>query len=194
MRKTVLLELVFLSTVGLAACSHLAGKRELRPRPRLFVGHYAADNVWAPEWGHAKDIWESCPEAAFVWDRDAADYQLTIHWSDGRWSAQLFRSDFAYLLEEDSPDFNRIVRDSCKALRYDSMEWRAPLKADKVGKEGPADRYDLRELRNGTVSTAAIIDKKTGRVWIWTNIIDNNGKKTGKSAFLSEEVIPEPEK
>jgi hypothetical protein len=40
----------------------------------------------------------------------------------------------------------------------------------------------------------AMIDKKTGKVWIWTNITDNNGKKTGKTAFLSEEAIPEPEK
>jgi hypothetical protein len=39
-----------------------------------------------------------------------------------------------------------------------------------------------------------MIDKKTGKVWIWTNITDNDGKKTRKSAFLSEEVIPEPEK
>ncbi len=115
-----------------------------------------------------------------------------VFWSHDHWSAQLFRSDDAYMLEEDSPDFNRILRDSCKALRYDSGGWGVrPLKAAKAE---PTDRYDLRELHNGAVSTSAMIDRKTGKVWIWTNLMDNNGKKTGKSAFLSEEVVPEPEK
>jgi hypothetical protein len=191
MGKVMLLAAIFLGVFSFAACSsHEFGKRELRPRPRLFVGHYTA-GVWTPEWLQSKEIWQSCPDAAFIWDRDNADYQLNVSWRTDHWSAQLFRSDSAYLLEEDSPDFNRILRDSCKAMRYDSLEWLAPLKA---AKEEATDRYDLRELHNGVLSTSAMIDKKTGKVWIWTNITDNNGKKTGKTAFLSEEAIAEPEK
>lgn len=194
MRKVMLLSAILLGAFTLNACSsHYLGKRELRPRPRLFVGRYEAVSVWAPEWSHVKDIWQSCPEAAFTWDHDGADYQLIVSWSNDHWSSQLLRGDDAYLFEEDSPDFNRIVRDSCKALRYDSQEWLAPLKTGKAAREEPTDRYELREIRNGPLSTSAIIDKKTGKVWIWTEVT-NNGKKTGKSAFLSEDVIPEPEK
>lgn len=121
MLKRILVGAIFLGAFGLGAYSPCwFGKRELSPRPRLFVGHYAAAGVWTPEWGHAKDIWRSCPDAVFMWDHDNADYQLMVFWSHDHWSAQLFRSDDAYMLEEDSPDFNRILRDSCKALRYDS--------------------------------------------------------------------------
>jgi hypothetical protein len=128
-----------------------------------------------------------------MWDHDDADYQLTMFWSSNHWSAQLFRSDDAYLLEEDSADFNHVLRDSCKTLRYDSLEWLAPLKTGTAKKEELSDRYELREIRNGPLSTSAMIDKKTGRVWVWTEVT-NNGKKTGRTAFLSEDVIPEPEK
>jgi|HubBroStandDraft_4_1064222.scaffolds.fasta_scaffold231736_2 hypothetical protein len=193
MHRGMLFAAMLLGAFGLAACSsHHLGRRELRPRPKLFVGHHVG-NTWTPLWDNAKDIWQSCPEAALIWNREDADYQLIMSWSDGHWSARLLRSDFAYLLQKDSPDFNRILRDSCKALRYDALEWLAPPKIGKAAEE-PTDRYELRELRNGAVSTSAMIDKKTGKVWIWTNLTDNNGKKTGKSAFLSEEVIPEPEK
>lgn len=193
MSKGLMAGLVLLVALGFAACPSRRGARSgLRPRPRLFVGQHSGKD-WIPEWDHAKDIWLSCPEVIPVWDGDEADYQLFTFWGDNKWSARLFRNDLGFLLEEDSPDFNRILRDSCNALHYDSAEWLAPLGADRTAATGATDRYDLRELRNGALSTSAIIDKKTGKVWVWTEIT-SNGKKTGKTAFLSEEVIPEPEK
>jgi hypothetical protein len=193
MRRLLPLSTIFLGMFSLCACSsHVFGKSDLRTRPKLFVGHYAG-GAWTPEWSHFKDVRQSCPEAVVIWDRDAADYQLNMYWSEGHWASQLLRNDSADMLEEDSPDFNRIVRDSCKAVLYDSLEWRAPLGADTAARGESPDRYDLRELHNGALSTSAMIDKKTGKVWIWTSLTEN-GKKTGKTAFLSEEVVPEPEK
>ena len=56
----------------------------------------------------------------------------------------------------------------------------------------PIDEFDLHEVRNGTVITTALLNRRTGRVWIWTKVTD--AQKTGgpESAFLEETIIPKP--
>ncbi len=176
----------------LAACSHGArGGHGPAARPKLFVGHKES-SVWVPEFDRTKDIFASCPEPALMWNGDDVDYRLIMSWKENRWSARLFRADFGFLLEEDSPDFNQVLRDSCKAIRYDLLEW-LPRSTANLPKPEMTERYELRELRNGGLSTSALLDKKTGKVWVWTELTEH-GKKVGKSAFLSEDVVPEPEK
>ena len=56
----------------------------------------------------------------------------------------------------------------------------------------PEHEFELHQVRNGPLMTTALLDRKTGRVWIWTKITD--AKKVGgpESAFVEEEVIPQP--
>jgi hypothetical protein len=126
-------------------------------------------------------------------DQKEADYRLLMFWREGQWRSYLSRSDSAYLFDEDSVDFSQIVRDGCRAMLEDT-KYPAPIPA---GQQGPqsheVDRYELRDVRNGAVTSSAILDKKTGKVWIWNNVTDEKGRKTGKSAFVSEEVSPEPD-
>lgn len=56
----------------------------------------------------------------------------------------------------------------------------------------PENEFELHEVRNGTLITTALLDRKTGRVWIWTKFTD--AKKLGgpDSAFMEEQVVPRP--
>ena len=56
----------------------------------------------------------------------------------------------------------------------------------------PIDQFELHEVRNGPLMTTALLNRRTGRVWIWTKLTDS--KKTGgpDSAFIEEAVIPRP--
>jgi hypothetical protein len=168
--------------------------RGRRPRPRVFIGHkafYMGKEYSSPEYERAKDVWESCPSIELMFDESQTDYGLWMNWQKDHWNTTLLRTDSAFLLQEDSPDFNQIVRHACKAIHKDE-EWPVPEKKSEE-KKSEANRYELHDLHNGPISTSAIIDKKSGKVWVWTTLTDNRGKQTGKSYFASEEVSPEPE-
>ncbi len=168
------------------------------PRPKLFVGRteMATKNISQapftsyPVWpgAHPEDILLSCPDSVLVLDANVADYRLSMRWDTDHWEAGLLRKDSALLFHERSPDFNQVVRNACKAIKFD-MSWVSPPAA----REASADRYELKDLHNGPTSTTALIDRRTGRVWVWTNFTDNKGQKTGKTEFLSEDVVPDPE-
>jgi hypothetical protein len=119
-----------------------------------------------------------------------------VNWKENHWEGQLFRRDDVFFFDESSRDFNELVRGACKAIREDTR-WPVPTnRADsqhQANMTESADRFQLNELHNGPVSTSAVLDKKTGRIWVWTNVTDQGGKKTGKTLFLSEDVTPEPE-
>jgi hypothetical protein len=104
-------------------------------------------------------------------------------WESDHWGAGLFRKDLAFLFHENSPDFNRVVRDACKAIRLD-MSWVGPPAA---ARDVSVDRYEVKDVRNGAALESAILDKKTGKVWVW-----REDKNTGTSTFVSEELVPEP--
>jgi hypothetical protein len=56
----------------------------------------------------------------------------------------------------------------------------------------PLHEFELHEVRNGPLITTALLDRRTGRVWIWTKFA--GAKKIGlpESAFVEEKVIPQP--
>jgi hypothetical protein len=60
-----------------------------------------------------------------------------------------------------------------------------PLSTEKKA-ESAVDRYELHDLHDGSTPTSAIIDKKTGQVWVWTSA-------TRGGYFASKEILPEPE-
>jgi hypothetical protein len=157
-----------------------------KPRSRLFVSDGYGINGPKATFNHATDVRQSCPETVFALEEDRADYSLTMYWGQGQWAGML-EGNGAFLFKENSADFNKIVRDACKVIQ-DDEKW--PLR-NQEPKQTLLDRYELRELRNGTLSTSAILDKQTGEVWVWTNIT-RDGKETGKSAFVAEEVSPPP--
>jgi hypothetical protein len=53
------------------------------------------------------------------------------------------------------------------------------------------DRYELREIRNGTYYGTALLDKQTGR--IWTLGTESKGEEVGRADFEEVAVYPRPE-
>jgi gas vesicle protein len=173
-----------------AAYSLVLAERHSTPRRRLFL--YDRETISGPAasvqmLNRVPDIREICPDTLIVFEREKADYSQSMFWIQNHWRAVL-TGDSALLLAEETPDFNKIIRDVCKAIRED-QKW--PSRSLEQ-KNNLLDRYELRDLRNGNVSTSAMLDKQTGKVWVWKNIT-RDGKATGKTAFLSEEVSPRPD-
>ena len=149
-----------------------------RPRPKMFVGGFmAAIQLAKPE-----TILQNCPEPRLAFDAETADYSLWMRWEQNHWNGSLFGKDGTVLFHEDSSDSNQLIRDACKSLWQD-LRWPGPPDQQR----NATDRFDLRDLHNGPVSTSAIIDRKTGKVWVWER------DKDGGTVFMSEHVIPEPE-
>ena len=86
-------------------------------------------------------------------------------------------------------DYNRLLRDACGCLKDESKYAWPEISPSNMD----MSRYDVHDLRNGNVATSAILDRHTGKVWIWTNLTDDKGAKTGKSAFVEEDVVPKPD-
>lgn len=157
-------------------------------QPRVFIGHhdYAGDFDVA-DGDRVKDIRLSCPTVAFVSDSAQADYSLMTRWNKGLWSGRLWRSDSAYLLAEEDADYNRLVRNACAAIGKDASAWLVPLRSwqserKREARQPVPDRYELRDIHNARVATSAVIDKQTGKVWVWTD-----------AGFVQEDFVPEPE-
>lgn len=163
-------------------------------RPKLFVGHTeVSTTIQHTPVGSLEDNLQSCPEAVLVWDVDDADYQLEMKWGKDHWASALTRKDYAFLFSENNPDSNQLVRDACRAIRRDSAWLAESHRNASSGAIGSVDdRYELRELHNGPLSTSALLDKRTGKIWVWKEMT-MNGKKTGSTEFASETVTPEPE-
>ncbi len=180
---------IIIGAVLAAGFSWVLAQRHSSPRSRLFVTDGGETiNGPLPAFNRGNDIRQSCPEAVFALEEDKSDYSLTMRWDQNHWGGLLVE-DGAFLFQENGPDFNKIVRDACKAIQED-QRW--PVGSQKQ-KAILLDRYELRDLHNGSLSTSAILDKQTGKVWVWTNLTRDDGKLTGKSAFISEEVSPPPE-
>lgn len=109
------------------------------------------------------------------------------------------RRDSALVYRGESPDYKHILREACKSIRRDVAQWgfsdrlrKVPAEASSqkvTAAETASNRYDPREVRNGSIATTAIFDKQTGQVWVWTELTEKNGKKTGRSAFVAEDVL-----
>lgn len=176
-----------------------------RKQPRIYVGDLVGGYAHS-DW--IKDFRAACPHMALVTDEKAADYSMKASWvpreRESRWVAFAERRDTAQVYIGESRDYIQILRDTCRLIRADLEDWTPPdvtFPPDKrTEAESPkaADRFDLRDVRNGNVVTSAIFDRQTGRVWVWTNIKGKNGNN--ESAFMAEDVYsytrspkPDPE-
>jgi hypothetical protein len=182
----------FLSTICLIVAvvsTYFFARLHHREQPRIFVhqGKYAHS-----EW--IKDFRAACPHMAFVKSEEAADYIIEAFWAAprGRWFTWTERRDTALIHRADGPDYVQLLRESCRLIQDDLKDWRLPdgsLPDDKrpglASTKANADRYELHDVRNGTVVSSAIFDRQTGRVWVWTNM---KGKNGAESAFIAEDV------
>ena len=150
------------------------------------------------EW--ANDFWSSCHRMAFATSAREADYTLVAGWVRNAWSATVRRHDSALIYRGQSPNYKEILRGACRAIADDRGNWEETTSAtdtasaaeERQEQLSPTDRYDLRDLHNGMKTTTAILDKRTGRVWIWTELTDNKGKSTGETAFVGEQTLGSP--
>ncbi len=180
--------------VGLAAgllLSPLVHWGHKQPRSRLFIAddfYRSSDGtvVSLAAFGRLEDIHQNCPETAFVSREEDADYSLTTVWDKDHWRAML-EGDGQFLVREYSPDFKKIERDACRTIQKNERWPARAAHAQAPKKSVPADRYELHDLRNGNVATSALIDRQTGKVWVWST----SGK--GVTHFISEDVIPSPD-
>ncbi len=142
------------------------------------------DGIWFAAWDRMEDIHQICPQTALVSTQKQSDYSLLMRWDKDHWSA-ILDSDDQLLLNETTPDFNKVVRDTCMAIRKNE-DWPVRPTHFAETKNILLDRYELHDVRNGNVVTSALLDKQTGKVWI---------RSTGKSgsAFMAEDVLPPPD-
>jgi hypothetical protein len=131
---------------------------------------------------------------AFVTDEKVADYSIQAVWVPlrTRWFTWTERNDTALIHQAEGPDCVEILRNTCRLIRADLDDWTLPdgtlpqvKRADAESSKANADRYELRDVRNGNIATSAILDRQTGRVWVWTN---TKGKNGNESSFVAENV------
>jgi hypothetical protein len=160
-----------------------------RKQPRVYVG----DGKYG-HWDWANNFRGACPHMAFVTDEKVADYSIQAVWSPSRtkWFTWAERRDTALIHQAEGPDYVEILRNTCRLIRADLDDWALadgslpqdkPVDAESF--KANADRYELRDVRNGNVVTSAILDRQTGRVWVWTN---TKGKNGNESSFMAENV------
>lgn len=149
------------------------------------------------DWAHA--FWAGCAPFALMLPEgeENSDYSVETRWAQGHWEAEVFRNDRAFIYKGENADSHRLLRSVCRAIRDDAPRWitldpdvsPAELAKNMAAKERArtSDRYEVRDIRNGAVTTTALIDKRTGRVWVWTKL------SNGQTEFLEEEVTPRPD-
>jgi hypothetical protein len=176
--------------VALGAFILLQYLREPRQRPVLVIedGRPGDDR-------QIGDILRTCPGVilGFSPNVDGTNYyQLQMAWRVNQWEGMLFQdaAEQEYIIWASSGlDYNALLRAACSRLRDDERySWPGmglPAASD-------AERYDLHDLRNGSLATSAILDRKTGRVWIWSKCSDCKGPE--KSSFVEEKLVPTPRK
>jgi hypothetical protein len=138
---------------------------------------------------------------ALVTDDKQSDYDIVLVWDEGSWSAYTQRTDSAELPHETNADYEAVLRRVCDAIARDARLWTADrvfrsqsdvhLNREENDQSPDGNRYDLREVRNGALTTTGLINKKSGRVWLWTDYHDKLGNKS--SGFLEEEETPKPD-
>ncbi|HZL68335.1 MAG TPA: hypothetical protein VFC29_13510 [Candidatus Limnocylindrales bacterium] len=171
----------FVLGVAVAVTGILIQSRKTNRRPVMSV-RASLDN----------DIIHNCSSIALGSDQDQADYMLGMRWVGDTWHAVLVRHDSVILHQYEGKDSNAIIRDACKQVQKDP-DWPMVGRLEKTTSiakpadiPGPGDRYELRDVRNGSVVITGIIDRQTGRIWIWKEGL------RGNTFFLQEDMIPDP--
>jgi len=193
--RIVLLVAIVAAVIGAGLIYSRAGTTRGRQIRVHFgpLGPYPHTEFNYGDWAHA--FWADCAPMALALDEQNSDYSIEPHWEGGRWKAEVGRSDNAYIYAGEDPDSHRLLRAACRAIRSDSPGWislKPQVPPSELGEPTrdaarPSDRFELREVRNGSLATTAMIDKRSGRIWIWTKYSD------GRSGFLEEDVTPQPE-
>jgi hypothetical protein len=118
-------------------------------------------------------------------DHRDADYTVFANWNMDRWRVIVSRTDSVWLSMQDGSDFAKLMRDACATIMRDS-------ETGYVSTRKPSavisDRYDIHDVRNGNVVSTALVDRRTGRVWVWRS------GKGGRTRFVEEEISPEPDR
>ena len=160
--------------------------RAPRYRPILVVEDgRSGDEQWMA------NILAMCPGVALgsSSNYDASNrYLLQMSFRENRWHAILWRAKEYALWVGVDPDYNKLLTDACGRLK-DESEYALP---EHPAERVDSNRYDLHDLRNGNIATSAILDRKTGRVWIWSKCSDCKGPE--KSFFSEEQLVPSPSK
>ena len=179
MKSFVVVILVITGVVG----GYLVGTRDRSSeRPVVFINDRSGVLL-----ERAQDIWQSCPGAAFSLTEKGSDYQLGMYWEKDHWTSLLVREDSVLLMKQDSPDFNHLMREACRAIKPDAATW-LPEHRMRIASEpriaDESNRYELRDIHDGQVYGAALLDRRTGKVWTW---------HAAGEWFKQETVLPEPE-
>jgi hypothetical protein len=147
------------------------------------------------EW--ADDFWASCGHMTLMTTEKEADYTMLVEWRQNRWVGTVHRRDSALVYRGEDPNYKQILGAGCRAIEGDFTDWvpaageiRSGIHNQGVVPPYPSDRFDLREIHNGSLTSTALLDKSTGAVWVWTALTDSNGKDTGKSAFVFSTFAP----
>ena len=194
----------FAGAVALVSCGALLEYyfRPILPRMQPKIAIISADESSTKALTGA--LSEACPQAAYTAEKgkEDSDYRVALFWNADHWSSFVTRRDGAVVLFPEDPqytgsDYKIILRRICNALVRDASLWAADQTfRSQIGakvnrgvewQSSSADRFEIRDLRNGPVVSTALVDRKSGRVWVW---------KTGakeSSAFFEEDVIPKPD-
>jgi hypothetical protein len=189
MRKLALL--LACCIVALAVIVLMRTLREPRQRPVLVM-----EDGRNTGFQSIRETLAMCPGVALGFAPNVGGtsyYHLLLDWHENRWEGYLFQdaAEQEYAIWAGAgADYNALLRAACSRIG-DDVVYRWPEASAPAAAE--TGRYDLHDLRNGNVATSAILDRKTGRVWVWTAITDSRGVKT-KTEFTEEDLVPTPSK
>ena len=150
--------------------------RSFRYKPVLVVGGGPSD-----ERGSIDNVLVNCPkvEVAFKEQTDGTNYySLVMKNVESGWYGMLFRNgDYVFWTGQDS-DYNRLLRSACGGLNEEQafVESSASRPFNTTAQSMDTGRYELHDIRNGKVATSAMVDRQTGRVWIWTTVTSKSGE------------------
>jgi hypothetical protein len=139
------------------------------------------------------NVLSKCPGVMLGFDKNVSVdyYTAQVLWRDNHWTAILWRDigkdEYALWLKTGS-DYNSLLSEACIHLQAETKS-----DAPSESPAAPVDqsRFEIHDVRNGNLATSAILDKKTGRVWLWTSVTNERGVKT-KSEFEEEKLDPSP--
>jgi len=183
--------------IGLAGWLILIPRHSLQPTIFIFSIPESAESDLK------RLAFENCPKPALAGEELAADYEIIAMWRKEQWTVSVERKNRATIFQRSDTNYKRLIQEACKAVYEDFPIWldterrrgESLRRADQRPEEesNRALRYELHDMRNGPLTSTALLDRQTGRVWVWTETTDKKGRKVGD--YLSQvEVSPPPEK
>jgi hypothetical protein len=175
--------------VVILAVAGIVGAYLLGTRARPSVAPIVFINFTGLPRSHFDELRQACPNVAFSLSKEGSEYRLSMSWINEHWQSSLIREDSVLLMTSNSPDFKQIMREACRAIKPDTA-WLLETRKRKVSEPHAVEesnRYELREIHDGSISRSALLDKRTGKVWGWHAL-------SVKGWFDQEDISPEPDK